>query len=213
MCWLYWLHGGYGNQYIIDITYYHWYRPILEIIVLIILITRRLWKSIYHRYYILPLIRTDIRNNCVDYIIWHCTFPQITLWTTDVQFPCLWTDFKFFSSSLTWKFDGDSKSDIVLSLKWLTGPQKSNFFWYLELRYLWMSSSLFNDKSRRTIHIIEKLFVLKWTKYTKIKFSLKKIKNCPTKFYLASKLYFVGLFSLKLFFLIECNFLSKQFKF
>ena len=42
--------------------------------------------------------------------------------------------FEYFSFTLTWKFDGDSKSDIVLSLKWLTGPQKSNFFWYLELR-------------------------------------------------------------------------------
>ncbi len=29
--------------------------------------------------------------------------------------------------SSTWNFDGDSKSDIVLSLKWLSGPQKSNF--------------------------------------------------------------------------------------
>ncbi len=29
--------------------------------------------------------------------------------------------------SLNWKSDGDSKSDIVLYLKWLSGPQKSNF--------------------------------------------------------------------------------------
>ena len=43
--------------------------------------------------------------------------------TTNVQFPCLWTDLNFFLS-LTWKFAGDSKSDIVLYLKWLTGPQK-----------------------------------------------------------------------------------------
>ena len=51
-------------------------------------------------------------------------------------------------SSLNWKFEWDSKSNIVFSFKhtlyhkWLTGPQKSNFFWYLELPYLWMSSSL-----------------------------------------------------------------------
>ena len=49
-------------------------------------------------------------------------FPQMTLWTTKVQFPCLWTNLNNFS--LTWKFDGDSKCDIVLYLKWLTGPQK-----------------------------------------------------------------------------------------
>ena len=76
-------------------------------------------------------------------------FPQMTLWTTRVQFPCIWTDlniffllwlgnsksdivlspndcqdhkspislflhrFEYFFSSLTWKFDGDSKSDIL----------------------------------------------------------------------------------------------------
>ena len=31
--------------------------------------------------------------------------------------------FQYFFS-LTWKFDGDSKSDIVLHFKWFTGPQK-----------------------------------------------------------------------------------------
>ncbi len=60
LCWLYWLHGGYGNQYIIHITFYHWYGQILWKIVLIILIKRRVWKSIYHTYYIQPLIQTDI---------------------------------------------------------------------------------------------------------------------------------------------------------
>ena len=72
----------------------------------------------------------------------YCTFPQMTNWTTKVHFLVygpIWIIFFSFA----WKFDGDSKSDIVLSLKWLTGPQKSNFFWYLELRYLWMSLSLF----------------------------------------------------------------------
>ena len=31
---------------------------------------------------------------------------------------------EYFSSSLTWKFDGDSKSDIEVYLKWLSEPQK-----------------------------------------------------------------------------------------
>ena len=44
-------------------------------------------------------------------------FLKMTVWTTKVQFPCLWTDLTIFSSSLTWKFDEDSKSDNVLSLK------------------------------------------------------------------------------------------------
>ena len=50
-------------------------------------------------------------------------FPQMCLLTTKVQFPCLWTDLNN-SFSLTWKFDGNTRSDIVLYLKWLTGPQK-----------------------------------------------------------------------------------------
>ena len=41
-------------------------------------------------------------------------FPSNHSLTTNVQFPCLWTDLTIFFS-LTWKFDGDSKSDIVLS--------------------------------------------------------------------------------------------------
>ncbi len=50
-------------------------------------------------------------------------FPQMTVWTTKVQFCCLWTDLNIFFS-LILKLDGDSKSDIVLHLKWFTGPQK-----------------------------------------------------------------------------------------
>ncbi len=38
--------------------------------------------------------------------------------------------FQYFFSSLTWKFYEDSKSDIVLSLKSLSGPQMSNFLVY-----------------------------------------------------------------------------------
>ena len=41
-------------------------------------------------------------------------FPQMTVWTTKVQFPSFMDRFEYFFS-LTWKFDGDSKSDIVLS--------------------------------------------------------------------------------------------------
>ncbi len=39
-------------------------------------------------------------------------FPSNHSLTTNVQFPFLWTDFNIFFS-LTWKFDGDSKSDIL----------------------------------------------------------------------------------------------------
>ena len=72
---------------------------------------------------------------------------------------CLWTDLTNFFS-LTWKFIGDSKSDIVLYLKWLTGPQKfvimifckNNFdmIWYSVIfaanlylsRFVWSSDIL-----------------------------------------------------------------------
>ena len=53
----------------------------------------------------------------------YCTFPK---WLSGPQksnflvFLPIW----IFFSSLIWKFDGDSKSDIVLHLKWFTGPQK-----------------------------------------------------------------------------------------
>ena len=36
---------------------------------------------------------------------------------------------------MTWKFDGDFKSDIVLYLKCLTGPQKSNFLFIDQFEY------------------------------------------------------------------------------
>ncbi len=36
--------------------------------------------------------------------------------------------------SLTWKFDGNFKFDILLYLKWLTGPQKSNFLFVIMIR-------------------------------------------------------------------------------
>ncbi len=41
-------------------------------------------------------------------------FPQMALWTTKVHFRCFWTNLDIFFS-LTWKFDGVSKSAIVLS--------------------------------------------------------------------------------------------------
>ena len=69
-------------------------------------------------------------------------FPQMTILTTTVQFRCF--DLNIFFS-LTWKFDGDSKSDIVLSLKWLSGQQKSNFvvsgpIWITF--FLWLRNSM-----------------------------------------------------------------------
>ncbi len=39
-------------------------------------------------------------------------FPQMTVWTTKVQLPFLWTDLNIFFS-FSWKFDGDSKSDVL----------------------------------------------------------------------------------------------------
>ena len=43
----------------------------------------------------------------------YCTFPKWLL-TTTVQFRCFWTDLNYFFS-LIWKFNGDSRSDILLS--------------------------------------------------------------------------------------------------
>ena len=68
----------------------------------------------------------------------------MTLWTTKVQYPCLWTDLKSFFS-LTWKFDRDSKSDIVLYLKCLTRLQKSNFLFmdrFVIFLSLWLGNSM-----------------------------------------------------------------------
>ena len=51
-------------------------------------------------------------------------FPQMTVRTTQIQFRFR-TDLNiFFPFELEIWFDGDSKSDIVLHLKWFTGPQK-----------------------------------------------------------------------------------------
>ena len=57
---------------------------------------------------------------------------------------CLWTDLTIFFP-LTWKFDGDSKSNIVLYLKWLTGPQKSNFLFMDWFEYFFLSLWLGNS--------------------------------------------------------------------
>ena len=60
------------------------------------------------------------------------------------QFPCLCTDLNILFS-LTWKFDGDSNSDIVLYLKCIT-RQKSpisclwtylNYFFFFDLEIRW----------------------------------------------------------------------------
>ncbi len=73
-----------------------------------------------------------------------------------VQFPCLWTDLNF-SSSLTWKFDWDSKSDIVLSLKWLTGSQKSNFLFMDRLNIFFCLTLKFDGDSKSDIEVYLKL--------------------------------------------------------
>ena len=74
---------------------------------------------------------------------WYCTLPQMTLWITKVQF-LVYGPIWIFFFSLTWKFNWDSKSNIVLSLKWLTEPQKSNFLFMdrLEFFFLWLGNSM-----------------------------------------------------------------------
>ena len=74
-----------------------------------------------------------------------------TLRTTNVQFPCLWTDLNNFFSSLTWKFDGDSKSDVVLSLKSLSGPQMSNFLVMDRFQYFFPLTWKFDGNSKYDI--------------------------------------------------------------
>ncbi len=58
--------------------------------------------------------------------------PQNTLWPQMSNY-LVYGPISIIFFSLTWKFVGDSKFVMVLSLKWLTGPQNSIFFWYLEL--------------------------------------------------------------------------------
>ena len=53
----------------------------------------------------------------------YCTFSQMTHWTTKVQL-LVYGPIWIFFFPLTWKYNGDSKSNIVLYLKKLTGPQK-----------------------------------------------------------------------------------------
>ena len=57
---------------------------------------------------------------------------------TKIQFPYLWTDLNNFF--LTLKFDGDPKSNILLYLKCLTGPQKSNFLFMDRFEYFFLLS-------------------------------------------------------------------------
>ncbi len=105
-------------------------------------------------------------------------FPSNHFWTTDVQYPYLWTDFYIFSS-LTWKFDRNSKSDIVLHLKWFTGPQRfmimirckidfdiiwytvifaANLILYLSL-FVW-SSDILNFVFMNVVILVSVLFTL-----------------------------------------------------
>ena len=89
-----------------------------------------------YSYSIILLFMDQFQYFFFDLEIWwgfqirYCTFPK---WLSGPQksnflvYEPIWIIF----FSLTLKFDGDSKSDIVPSLKCLTGPQKS---WYLELR-------------------------------------------------------------------------------
>ena len=86
----------------------------------------------------------------------YCNIPHITQWITKCQFSCLWTDLNK-TNSLTWKFDGDSKCDIVVYLKWLAEPQKSNFLVYWPI---WIFSP-FNWKFIRASKLDIEVY-LKW---------------------------------------------------
>ena len=52
---------------------------------------------------------------------------------------------------MTWKFDKDSKSDIVLYLKCLTGPQKSNFLFRTDLNNFFSLTWKFDGVSKSDI--------------------------------------------------------------
>ena len=58
---------------------------------------------------------------------------------------------------MTWKFDEDSKSDIVLCLKWLNGPQKSNFLFMDRFEYFFSLTCKFDVDSKSNI-----ILHLKW---------------------------------------------------
>ncbi len=90
----------------------------------------------------------------------------------------------------TWKFDGDFKSDIVLYLKWLTGPQKIvimircniNFnilvkirliIWYLELHFYEFCHSCFKWKWLNLIKLGQMEFC--WVTYLQRKYMHFKI--------------------------------------
>ena len=64
--------------------------------------------------------------------------------------------FEYFFS-LTWKFDVDSKSDIILYLKWLTGPQMSNFLIMDRFEYIFSLTWKFDGDSKSDIEVY-----LKW---------------------------------------------------
>ncbi len=84
--------------------------------------------------------------------IWYCTLPQIFHWTTKVQFlvyGLIWLIY----FSLTWKIDADSKTEIELYLKWLTGPQKSNFLFMDRFEYFFFFSWKFDGNSKSDIEV------------------------------------------------------------
>ena len=91
----------------------------------------------------------------------------MTVWTTKVQFSFLWTDLNNFSSSLTWKFDGDS--DIVLSLKSLSDHKCPIFLFMDRLQYFF---SFFDLEIRWEFQIRYCTFpqMTNWT--TKVQFLL-----------------------------------------
>ena len=56
-------------------------------------------------------------------------FPQMTVWTTKVQFRCFWTDLNnsfLFYLEIRWGYQIWYRT----FPKWLSGPQKSNFLFY-----------------------------------------------------------------------------------
>ena len=69
----------------------------------------------------------------------YCTLPQMIHWTTN-SISCLWTDLTNFFP-LTWKFDGDSKSDMVLSPNDCLDHKSP--IWIFWTSFLWMLSFLF----------------------------------------------------------------------
>ncbi len=100
---------------------------------------------------------------------------------------CLWTDFNNFFS-LTLKFDGDSKSDIVLYLKWLIGPQKFvimvrckiNFvmIWYSVIFAANLYSSIFVWSSDILNFVLMNVVILVLMRIQAIKLKIQKLPIC-----------------------------------